>query len=478
MIVRLTTTSKRENSTAIPSMSYSTQCRLKAPSSVMTPVLMFDRENLDHEYNYVYIADFNRYYWVTDVVYAGALIEYRCRIDVLASYKTAIGNSTQYVLRSSSRFNGDIVDNMYPARTVPEYALTQVQSPWVSSSLTNGEYCVGIFGQNSIKYYLFEETAYYVFFAYLLSDAFTQQVLTDLAITSPSLKLAVDPLQYIASVIWLPFKSGLSHQVQTNGIKIGFSTVPAAYCLCVDLNDYTFSNVYHQNSVVFQQQAHPYASARGAYLNSNAYTKVKVYLPPYGTIDLDATVVSGAGGNIIANYVTDMRTGDCVLTVSVLGIVDGSTTVVHDLAKITFNNAVTIPTSQIISQGFPDLLGIAGSVMSTALTANPLAMVGAGIGGTLSVISSSLEAMIPEVRQHGSTSSIVGYRYSPYIEYTWYIPVDDDNTQHGRPLCELVQINTLSGYILCAAGTEIQIRGTAAEEDQIRSYMEGGFFYE
>ena len=65
--------------------------------------------------------------------------------DVLATYKTEIGNSTEYVLRTDSTtdFNGEITDTTYPATTdiVSEsYSLSNI----FTTDLSVGCYIVGI----------------------------------------------------------------------------------------------------------------------------------------------------------------------------------------------------------------------------------------------------------------------------------------------------------------------------------------------
>ena len=51
----------------------------------------------------------------------------------------------------------------------------------------------------------------------------------------------------------------------------------------------------------------------------------------------------------------------------------------------------------------------------------------------------------------------------------------------GRPLCQKVAINSLSGYVLCA-DDDIAIANvpapTQTEIDEIRSYLTGGFYWE
>jgi hypothetical protein len=55
--------------------------------------------------------------------------------------------------------------------------------------------------------------------------------------------------------------------------------------------------------------------------------------------------------------------------------------------------------------------------------------------------------------------------------------VDSDNAETGRPLCKTVQIAAVPGYVLCKDG-DVDAPATDQELAQIKSYLEGGFFYE
>ena len=64
-----------------------------------------------------------------------------------------------------------------------------------------------------------------------------------------------------------------------------------------------------------------------------------------------------------------------------------------------------------------------------------------------------------------------------FLKQKYYQIVDENNTELGRPLCQLKQINTLSGFILCS-GADVQITGTQEEAIKVNGYMNTGFFYE
>ena len=108
--------SKRINSTKQPSGGQDISVVLKHPTSVVNPSFIISDFNIAWNY----ISWGNRYYYVSDIIILTATqAEYICELDVLATYKTVIGNSSQYILRSSAASDGTIVDAKYPAKSSP-----------------------------------------------------------------------------------------------------------------------------------------------------------------------------------------------------------------------------------------------------------------------------------------------------------------------------------------------------------------------
>ena len=105
---------KRENSTAIPagSPAYSLSCELKSETSILSPILEIGMPMTFDPYalNYAHIPAFSRYYHVTDWTWSEGLWLCSLRVDVLATYRTAIGSATKYVVRAAAEENTGIVD--------------------------------------------------------------------------------------------------------------------------------------------------------------------------------------------------------------------------------------------------------------------------------------------------------------------------------------------------------------------------------
>ena len=64
-----------------------------------------------------------------------------------------------------------------------------------------------------------------------------------------------------------------------------------------------------------------------------------------------------------------------------------------------------------------------------------------------------------------------------WLDTLHYAITDEDISHNGRPLMQLKTISSLSGFVQVQKG-DVPIPGTSAEADRVKSYLEGGFFYE
>ena len=100
-----------------------------------------------------------------------------------------------------------------------------------------------------------------------------------------------------------------------------------------------------------------------------------------------------------------------------------------------------------------------------------------GFIGAASGVGNAVESLMPRAQTIGTTGSFVSNRGEFRLDHQFFRPVPDDNTHNGRPLCQVRQLNTLSGYMLIQDG-DVTIAGTASEDSKIRNYLETGFYYE
>ena len=84
--------------------SYS--CSLKDTTSVLNPVLIIRTSDPVYNYNYLYIQEFGRYYFINDIKSVNNNAwEISAHVDVLDTYKTAILANEAVIRRQDKLFN-------------------------------------------------------------------------------------------------------------------------------------------------------------------------------------------------------------------------------------------------------------------------------------------------------------------------------------------------------------------------------------
>jgi len=452
---------KKINSTARPTGTptiYS--CRVKEPCSVFSPEISLNLGLADAPtlLNYAYIAAFNRYYFVKNWTFNNALWTATLEVDVMASWKTEIGTSECYVLRSSQLGNGDIMDTTYPATTITTLDEEVGATPWETEDLESGTFVVGIAGQ-STTYYLFSYDALQYFFEYIFSDVYADALMGLWLTLYPQLKAQTNPLQYITQIMWLPFyTTGTS--VET--IRVGWVDVPV-------VADRVDGSGIRAGESSFAVHRHP-QDVRGGYLNNAPYSSYMLFYPPWGTIPLDPDIMANAN-DILATWLVDLRTGQGTLTISASnGVTDA-----HIMSWTHSQVGVPYQVSQVLNRGYGigNMLAPAISGISGAMTKNF-----AGIASTAAAeIGNFASSRIPSATTVGSNGGINALRGYPSLQAEFKEVVEADVSHRGKPLCQVMQIDTLSGYIL-VANAYISIAATQEEKNVIISFMEGGFYFE
>ena len=81
-------------------------CLLKDNTSILRPTIFVSSASDLSGFNYMYIADFNRYYFIDDIVSVhNNQWEISGHVDVLETYKTAILNNQAVVSRQANKYN-------------------------------------------------------------------------------------------------------------------------------------------------------------------------------------------------------------------------------------------------------------------------------------------------------------------------------------------------------------------------------------
>lgn len=476
--------SKRANSTKRPTLSdgVAFTMQLKDETSVLNPVLTVNKLNSQGQqqqptvYNYAYIPSFMRYYFINDWRYINGVWECYCRVDVLASYKLDIAGISAYVLRSASASDGAICDILYPCKAGLEY-----NNDFFSMALSQtGLYVVGIINKNSyasdgaITYYMMTGAELGALKTFLLDEGFLSLAgLNNLSdIPKDFVKSYFNPFEYIVSCRFFPvdYATATVNAQSVSSIDLGWWTMnlstkkmPSGLYIDIQSNNVTAGT-------------HPQASTRGSYLNHAPYTERIMIHPMLGTIVLDANKIDGGDILTIATRV-DFTTGEALTYV-------GDATKNITLYTQAYQFAINVQLAQI-SQ---DMFSMARSVVDTGISIASGGLISAGdagivkspagmIGGAISGIFNTIQASQPILSSSGANGNRAVYHVPVYLQAFYKMLVPEDNTDKGRPLCQVKTLGTLSGYILCSEA-HATMPCYDVEKESIERYLNSGFFYE
>ncbi len=473
MVVELYLFSKRENSTKIPQLGSGTNydMDLKDDTSIMNPVLTIAVSSMPlptvapiRIYNYAYIAKFGRYYFITDWRYTGNIWECSLMVDVLGSFKNDIGDTRAYVERAASAYDGDVIDSLYPARTNFSVQRSAISYAYNNVAPSGGCYVVGIINYQSsnhvgaVAYYALTTANLNALLAYLFgNNIYTSSAITEIG--EGLFKSLFNPFQYIVSCMWFPYSTDTFGNTATD-IKVGYYSS--------GVNGIMVSSLAHKGYASGTIPNHPQASTRGNYLNFAPYTKVTVYIPPFGSIPIDTWILSN-GHYLHCPIWVDHITGQATIHISTSA--NASQLSENNVcATRTANIGVPIQLAQVLSDYSHTINSIGNTVQAGTL---------AGVVGGLiaTTVSSALDASFPSVSTSGANGSFLEVLETAHIITEFAQITQGDNTEFGRPLMQVKTINTLSGYIKCL-DADVEYFCMENERSRIKNYLLSGFFYE
>lgn len=463
--------SKRSNSTLRPSGGRSFQCTIKAGSGVLYPTINLDLGGAAQypDYNYAYIPDFDRYYYIQDMINRGPIWEIKLKVDPLASWRDTIGSTSLYILRSSAEMDGNIMDTYYPASSANSVTIT-AGTRLFSSSTDDAihppvEGCIicGIVSKNanigSLCYYAVPYAAFDNICAYLTSDTLLTDYNFDPQNASFELqKSLINPLQYIKTAMWLP-GSASSYGSAANVVVFNWDTQIGAY----RMGSYEPYTVFTGSLNVAN---HPQIS-RGRYLNLTPYTITWLDAPPFGTIQIDSSLLRDSA-TINYEALVDHITGVGSLRIknasgAIISTVSAQVGVPVNMSQVTMN---------YLGAASNTIQSVAG-VVQDAIWGN----VAGAVSGAAAGIASAANSLAPRVQSMGGTGSFSALYGRVRLFQQFFTIADEDLSHNGRPLCKVRTPSTLGGFMMVLDG-DISAPATDQELSEIRSYLEEGFYWE
>ena len=449
---------KRKNSTKIPDGAYAEiEVRLKDNVDIDNPV--FIMHNLVTRVNYMYWD--GSYYFIVGRKYIGnETFEITCEIDALATCKSQIKESTQYVTRSNVLPDYSLIDNFYPTFHKPTIYQASGSTMNLSSS---GSYVLITKSGNGVQYFGLTSSE----FRQLLSTLMAEKqedlwaVIADAGQTIlPSLLNVMD---YIIACKWVPFpvQSGSSTQINLGWWPSGVSAVE--YAPTLEYSDTTEPFSLHVRSGAKE------------FMNCSQFHRVSIYVPGCGEFPVE---IAKCKSSLNVAYRIDAL-GNVVGSVA-----SGSGGTFDVVARFSGALGKDVPLSQSqgtasgvakLSSGVGSLvsagIGIATGGMSSAAAA------GMALGGAMN-IGSGIQSSIADISTKGGVDS---YALPPWgtqimcTEVVYDIPTQQPNLV-GYPCMKSLTLSSDGYYQI--ANPQVDFGDDLHIKDKIIEYMQGGFYIE
>lgn len=456
--------SKKENSTLQPAADGAhVPVALKVPSSIESPTLEIHDANIAN-YNYLYIPNYNRYYFITDrESIAKDTYIVTCRVDALASFKAELLNQNVFAEYASYGYSPWLVDPRVQANGLVTTEL--VSDTLEIFNVTGGtpdtfEYC-RVIAQNGVL------NGYEVFMGVdtlrpllnVLSDA--QNLHTLLLDIS-----GADPFNAICEIWESPLYMPNCHaqtalgsttvwQVQIGGRRLLDPTCKSYYCY-LDI---------------------PVSVRYGDFRNE--WISYQLFLPYVGVISLPTDVMNNAS-SVVVTYAGDCTNGQIAYSVRIecgylmnVGLYGANVKSANSMGRNQTDEG----------RWAAGAMSVAGAAIAAgAFTGNPVAAIGAAGAAEISTfIGMAAPGKRHEVGTFtGGIAACALNIDSTSIKLLITKPGTITEPSHytaqfGRPAQKILPIQ--AGYIK-ARNASVAISGTDSERAVINSYLNGGIYYE
>lgn len=444
--VRFYNFSKKRNSTALPSSSYTEKdVAWKDETSTHDPSVICSG-GPNSSWTYAHIPDWDKYYFVEDAVSMDlGRTEYILSEDAMGSHKTEINAQYAYIEYASSN-----IDKMIPdERLAMKQSRVIMGSGDVDTPILNSTGCYVLSVLNGIT------SCVGVASVYILDQVNMKKVANKLCDTSFAQAVNNffngDLLSGILGCLWVPFTMPTAN---VTAVWIGDQIITdvSAYAL----SDFAERQGSYQVPIFLRYGTNDFRSYE-------PYTTGTLYLPGAGNLELNMSDWYGSQ-NINISVTQEWTTGNCTYLLF------------HDngalIQSVSCNVSSECPLGQIKSRyeeaGY-SMIGAAGGIMM----GSPVAAA-AGIGS----------AILAFMRHSASIGGSIGGRGSvlwPYITHAeWSIDTEDPDAADrigtiGGPVGEVDLIGNYTGYVKCRDAS-VAIAGSDRERQEIDAMVNAGFY--
>lgn len=436
MQITLYTLAKRRNSTKQPSNGVTITVNLKEGTSYYNPSFLLNTNPV--QYNY--LSWDNRYYYITNIENTrNGIYRLSCELDVLATYKGDIQNTTAFVLYSTSNYDIGIPDTRLSTND------SRIVNNSVVSYPINGEeaYVISYIGENGASLKAVSPSSLVTIQSALSSNAFAE-LFTD---SSNSVsKMLTNTGSAITGCTYIP-------RCSANGR-------PTSIILAGGYNTGVTGRTVSRLDFATVSIPIPWNFESGDFRNRSQYTSLILLLPCYGYLQLNTD-----------NYVGQSSISIDVFQDSATGTIAYAGSDFYCVGSMGSNVQISTTTQ-----------GSLGGVVSGVASSLGYALSGNILGvatGTFNAITSSMQTNVGSVGTYGNTvafASTLNLELQAISHNTNIDPSSMANN-YGRPCNKVLSLGSLSGYVQ-TANANVVTRATKHFKDEIDTLLNGGVYIE
>lgn len=443
--------SKRKNSTKQPSAASATDvtavlkdnCSIESPRFIITGV--------DFDWNYA--QAFGHYYTVDDIIVLNASqIELVCSQDVLATYKSAITGSSQYVLYDTTT-NNNLIDRRLNQSSACVHQTNS--TAFRDDTSTSGTYILTVTGEDGVGVYAVPRSTLNRIYPNIetVYNSYIQG-------TDPFDGINAGFMQLISSgslgenikdVRWIPFT--VAGDTLVNPLKVGKYVVYSESAVPIGAMRIDSRLSSQSKTVNIPLQFNDWR-------DSEPYTSITLYIPFVGNINIPASQIRGIT-QLSVFSVLDKWTGDLAIEVlagsNVIGTYGAATGVSAFVGKSEFSPM--------------NIVAGAASIVAGATTGN-VGAVGAGLVGAFTPFDTTVGG-ISNAAGVGLTLNLVcsTHCHNTNVEPSSVSPI------MGTPTYAYKSLSGLSGYVQCA-NASVNIAGRTTDRDEVNAALDSGIYIE
>ena len=456
---------KRINSTLLPTGRDSIACVLKDSCSIISPVLEL-KTATKPDYNYAYISDFGRYYYITEWNYDKGIWSCSLSVDVLTSWKDAIKATKVQVLFSSSLYNMDVMDNRLAS--IGSYTRESTTADFVGTLSGQNTAPSGTFALNALSntstWATGAATTY--FMNYQQMQLFARELVSP-DVWESLRQFFNNPMDGIIECYYIPLDISQFISLTVDG--------------AVQVGDYTFPTATAKKAVSTNLALKSFTTSINIpwhysdFRRLSPYTELSMFVPFCGAKPINPEMVYNID-KLFIDYSVDIVTGN------VQAIVYNKEEVLEEFSG---NCKITLPVGQTQSRA-ENVIGATGGAI-TAIAGFASGNVALGATGVLSALSSVITPA--SVKTTGGMSgtvlgAILGndlkrwqkFRLSATSRDTADAP-DNMRATLGSALNKVNVLSKLTGYVQCYAAS-VKASATSGEITSINDYLNSGIYLE